>query len=102
MQELTRRPIRPVEGEMKALEVMDVIEEVLISAKEVTGQKEVEEEEPEEQVVVVAEAVETVQVVVVVPIAEAEATGQVEDLIVQVEVEAAVQAVVHQGKNRIE
>lgn len=86
---------------MKALEVMDVIEEDLISAKEVTGQKEVEEEEPEEQVVVVAEAVETVQAVVV-PIAEAEATGQVEDLIVQVEVEAAVQAVVHQGKNRIE
>lgn len=101
MQELTRRPIRPVEGEMKALEVMDVIEEVLISAKEVTGQKEVEEEEQEVQVVVVVAAVETVQVAVV-PIAEAEATVQVEDLIVRVEVEAAVQAVVHQGKNRIE
>lgn len=85
---------------MNAREAMDVTVEVLISAREVTGQKEVAEEEPE-QVAEVAEAVVTVQVVVV-PIAEAVATGQVEGLIVQVEVEAAVQAVVLQGKNRIE
>ena len=85
---------------MKALEVMDVIEEVPISAKEVRGLKEVAEEVPEVQVVVVAEAVATVQAVVL--IAEAEATVQVEEQTVRVEAEAAVQAVVPQGKNRIE